>query len=76
MDKLIQAGKFKAQCLKIMEEVKATSGEVIVTKHCIPIVKLCPLQQSDITLFGKMAGTIHIKENIILSIEEDWDANR
>jgi antitoxin (DNA-binding transcriptional repressor) of toxin-antitoxin stability system len=76
MDKFMQAGKFKAQCLKIMDSVKKSRKEIIITKHRMPIVKLCPIENSPVQLFGKMAGTVHIKGDILLPIEEEWDANR
>lgn len=72
MDKFMQAGKFKAECLKIMDSVKKTRKEIIITKHHLPIAKLCPIDDSPVNLFGKMAGTIHIKGDILLPIEEEW----
>lgn len=73
--KQMAAGKFKAECLRIMEEVKMTGQELVVTKRSIPIVKLCPLDKIEGTLFGKMRGTVHIKGDIIQSIEENWNAD-
>ncbi len=75
MDKFMQAGKFKAECLKVMEEVRSTGKEIVVTKHRVPIVKMCPIDKPKKTLFGKMAGTIHVKKDIISPIEEEWNAN-
>ncbi len=75
MEKKIQAGKFKAECLKIMDEVKATGKEVIITKRSIPIARLGPIEKQELQIFGAMRGTIHIKEDIISPIHEAWDAN-
>jgi len=38
------AGKFKAQCLAVMDEVQAKREPVIVTKNGKPVVKLVPLE--------------------------------
>lgn len=73
--KVIQAGKFKAICLKLMDEVKETGMEVIITKRQIPIVKLSPVLEKETRLFGKMKGTVQIKRDIIKPIEEKWNAD-
>jgi prevent-host-death family protein len=38
------AGKFKAQCLAVMDEVQAKREPVIVTKNGKPVAKLVPLE--------------------------------
>lgn len=74
MRRIIQAGKFKAECLKIMDEVHAKKNSVIITKRNQPIAKLVPIETEKQSLFGIMKGTIHIKGDLILPIGEDWDA--
>lgn len=75
MKRLIQAGKFKAQCLKIMDDVQKKKYSLIITKRNKPIAKLVPLEEEKSSkLFGKMKGTAHIKGDIIQSIGEEWDA--
>lgn len=75
MERVVQAGKFKAQCLQMMDDVKSSGKELIITKHNIPIVKLCPIKKKDTALFGKMQGSVSIKGNILQPIGEEWDAN-
>lgn len=75
MDLYIQAGKFKEQCLKIMEEVKTSGREVIITKRHIPIVRLCPIERREMSLFGKLEGTVHTHGDIIQPIDEGWNAD-
>lgn len=74
MKRIIQAGVFKAKCLKIMDEVQNKKQTVIITKRKTPIVKLVPIEEEEQSLFGKMKGTVHIKGDIIQPIGEDWDA--
>lgn len=72
MKRMIQAGKFKAECLKIMDEVQAKKYSIIITKRNKPIVKLVPLEEENKSLlFGKMKGTAHIKGDIIQPIGEE-----
>jgi prevent-host-death family protein len=58
------AGKFKARCLAVMEEVRATGEPVIVTKRGEPVVKLVPAQPKEGDLFGFMAGEFRITGDI------------
>jgi prevent-host-death family protein len=74
MKRMIQAGKFKAECLKIMDEVQKTKRSIVITKHNRPVVKLTPIEEDNKSLFGKMKGSAHIKGDLIQPIGEDWDA--
>ncbi len=71
----IQADQFKAECLKIMDEVKKTRRSVIITKHNKPIAKLVPFEEGSDHLFGRMKGTIQIKGDIIEPIGKAWEAD-
>ncbi|MCY4257845.1 MAG: type II toxin-antitoxin system prevent-host-death family antitoxin [bacterium] len=41
--RIMAANEFKAQCLRVMDEVAETGREVIVTKHRKPVAKLVPM---------------------------------
>lgn len=75
MKRVIKAGVFKAECLKMMDEVKKTKNPIIVTKHKIPIVKIVPVEDETQSLFGKMKNTGRVKGDIIQPIGEVWDAD-
>lgn len=75
MRRVIQAGKFKAECLKIMDDVQAKKYSIIITKRNKPIAKLVPLEEENSALlFGKMKGTAHIKGDLTQPTGEEWDA--
>lgn len=75
MKRTIQAGQFKAKCLKIMDEVEIKKLTVIITKRHKPIAQLVPIEKSkNQLLFGKMKGTVYIKGDLLQPIGEDWDA--
>jgi prevent-host-death family protein len=75
MKHMIQAGKFKAECLKIMDDVQAKKYSIIITKRNKPIAKLIPLEEEiNPLLFGKMKGTACIKGDLIQPIGEEWNA--
>lgn len=75
MDYQMKAGKFKAECLKVMDDVKRTLRKVVITKRNVPIAKLVPIDERDQRAFGKLKGTVHFKKDIIAPIGEDWNAN-
>ena len=72
----IKASEFKAKCLKIMDEVVATSEPVEITKHGAPVARLVPARQRPKTIIGAMKGSITILGDIISPIDTEWDALR
>jgi prevent-host-death family protein len=75
MSEFMKAGKFKAECLKVMERVRRTRRRVVITKRNIPVAQMVPIEKKDEELYGKMKGTIHFKGDITKSIGEEWDAD-
>ena len=45
--KTMAAGKFKAQCLAVMDEVQAKREPLVVTKNGKAVVKIVPLDVED-----------------------------
>ena len=56
----IKASEFKAKCLKIMDEVAATSEAVEITKYGVPVARLVPARQRPKTIIGAMKGSITV----------------
>jgi prevent-host-death family protein len=76
MTERIQAGKFKARCLKLMDKVHRTKKRIIITKRNKPIAQLIPIEEEKGSLFGKMKDTTHVLGDIMAPIDEVWDASR
>jgi len=70
----IPAAVFKAECLKLMDEVARTGQPVVITKHGKPIAQLVPIPARSRTLFGYMKNTVKIKGDVIAPIDEEWSA--
>jgi prevent-host-death family protein len=71
MDKrYVAAAEFKANCLRLMDEVARQRRPIIITKRGKPVAKLVPAETKAIDLFGRMAGTIKICGDIISPIED------
>ena len=74
---VIAAGKFKAQCLKIMDDVQKYHREVIITKYGKPVAKLIEAHpQKKDPLFGFLKDTVIIRDEIISPINEPWDVQK
>ena len=70
----LQAGKFKAQCLQLMDEVKEKHISITITKYGKPVAKLVPIEEGEEDFFGCLKGTVTIQGDIIASIDSEWEA--
>lgn len=75
MEEKMNAGKFKAECLKIMEKVRKTRRKIIIMKRNVPVAKLVPIEEKKEKCFGKLKGTIHCIGNIVRPVDEVWNAD-
>jgi prevent-host-death family protein len=70
----IAAGQFKAQCLQLMDRVKLTHEEIIITKYGRPVAKLVPIEESPPSSFiGYMKGSVVVSADLIAPIDEAWE---
>jgi prevent-host-death family protein len=76
--KTMTAGKFKMQCLKVIDRVNATREPVVITRKGRPIAKLVPAGRPKENFFGCLAGIIEIVGDIESPVEppEAWEALR
>ena len=74
--KHMAAGRFKAQCLAIMDQVLETGEPVLITKHGKPVAKLVPAQNNADNIFGYMAGRVKVVGDIVGPVTplEDWES--
>ena len=71
----IAAADFKANCLRLMDEVARQRAAIIITKRGKPIAKLVPVDEEPVDLFGYMAGTAEISGDIVEPIAIEWEAD-
>jgi prevent-host-death family protein len=73
----IGAAQFKARCLELMDRVRETGVEYVVTKHGRPVARLVPCTPSARRpMFGSMKGTVLKYERPFDPIDAEWDVNR
>ncbi len=74
MPSTIAAGKFKAKCLRIIDEVAETRETLVVTKHGRPMVLITPIPAEYVDPFGALRGSGVIVGDIISPLENEWEA--
>jgi prevent-host-death family protein len=73
----IGAAQFKSRCLELMDRVRETGVEYVVTKHGRPVAMLVPYAPSARRpVFGSMKGTVLKYDRPFDPIEGEWDVNR
>jgi len=73
----IPAGDFKATCLKLMDRVKETGVEYVITKRNRPVAKLAPVTDEDLRPFvGRSRGVITAtREDLVAPVGADWEVD-
>lgn len=69
------AGKFKALCLKLMDDVNQNHQEITITKHGKPVAKLVPITTlpTTLSLLGCLKGSVLKYERPLDPVgEKDW----
>ena len=61
----VPAGKFKAECLRIMDEVAAGGRPVVITKRGKPVARLVPAASAATDVMGVLEGKVEIRGDIV-----------
>lgn len=69
----IAAGRFKAECLGILDQVAKTGEVVIVTKRGRPVAKLVPVEQADTP---SLLNSVTFYGDIVEPIGDTWEADQ
>ncbi|MET0499380.1 MAG: type II toxin-antitoxin system Phd/YefM family antitoxin [Steroidobacteraceae bacterium] len=70
----IPAAVFKAECLKLMDQVEKTGEPVVITKHGRAVAQLTPMPAESRSMFGYMKGAMKISGDVMAPISEEWSA--
>lgn len=79
MTKQVPATAFKAECLRLIDEMRDDGETVIVTKHGKPVAMVSPLRQDEAGgIIGALKGTVLRYDDPFAPALEDgaWDALR
>jgi prevent-host-death family protein len=70
----IPAALFKAECLRLMDEVARTGRPVVITKHGKPVAQLAPVPAAPRSSFGYLKDTVTIRGDVVAPSGERWRA--
>lgn len=68
------AGRFKAQCLAVLDEVQEKRQSIVITKRGKKVAKLVPVDACEDELLGSWKGRIDILDDIVSPAyaPEEW----
>jgi prevent-host-death family protein len=73
----VAAAEFKAHCLELMDRVRETGAEYVVTKHGEPVAKLVPyVAPAPRKFFGALKGTVLKYDRPFDPIDAEWDISK
>ena len=73
----VAAADFKARCLELMDRVRETGVEYVITKHGRPVARLVPVaERKRASSFGAMSGTVLEYDRPLDPLDDDYDVNR
>jgi prevent-host-death family protein len=64
----IPVARFKAGCLRILDEVRAGREPVLITKKGKPVARLVPVDEPARDVFGCLSGALEIVGDIVGSV--------
>jgi prevent-host-death family protein len=74
MSMQIAAGEFKAQCLKLMDQVQQSREVIIITKHGKPVAKLVPIEEiSSQSILGFLKDSVQVTGDIVSPLDDLWE---
>jgi prevent-host-death family protein len=56
--KSVGAARFKADCLRLIDEMSRDLQPVTITRHGRPVAVLSPAQQPGVSIIGAMQGSV------------------
>lgn len=68
----IKASEFKAKCLKLMDEVADSGGEIVITKNGRPVSRLLPYRKVSKVPFDRDRDIIQIYGDIVSPMPAEW----
>ncbi|OFV90220.1 MAG: hypothetical protein A3G76_08085 [Acidobacteria bacterium RIFCSPLOWO2_12_FULL_65_11] len=69
----IPAGKFKAECLGLIDRVAETEESFIVTKRGRPVVEIVPVRDRDVK---PLRRSVIVHGDIVGPVLDSWDVER
>jgi prevent-host-death family protein len=70
--RVVPAGRFKAECLALLDRVEQTGEPVVVTKRGRPVAEVVPIRSKG----RPLKGSVTVRGDIVGPILGAWDLDR
>jgi prevent-host-death family protein len=70
--RVVPAGRFKAECLALLDRVEATGEPLVVTKRGRPVAEVVPIRKKR----RPLEGSVRVRGDVVGPILDDWDIDR
>jgi prevent-host-death family protein len=68
--RVMAAGRFKAECLAVLDRVAETGEPVVVTKRGRPVAEVVPVKAR---VSQPLRGSVTTHGDIVAPVLDDWD---
>jgi prevent-host-death family protein len=68
-DRTVAAGRFKAECLSLLDDVAATGRPLVVTKRGRPVARVVPVARLKP---GALKGVVRFVGDIVAPLDVEW----
>lgn len=75
----VGAARFKATCLELLDRVRESGEDIVVTKHGKPVAKVVRYEAKKtrpVKFVGSMKGTVLYYDRPLDPLDEVWDADQ
>jgi prevent-host-death family protein len=73
----VSVSEFKARCLGLIEEIRTTGRELVITKHGKPVAIVSPASRREGRSYGRWKGLVELSGDIVhTDWSEEFDASR
>jgi prevent-host-death family protein len=73
MKKQIAAGRFKAECLALLDQVAETGEPLVVTKRGRPVAEVVPVRAAT---RASLRGSVTVHGDLVAPVLGPWDVDR
>jgi prevent-host-death family protein len=70
----IAAGKFKAQCLALLDQVAREHQTILVTKRGKPVARVVPVTEGEVDPRERLRGSVLRERDIVSPVGVAWEA--
>jgi prevent-host-death family protein len=70
----VTASEFKARCLALLDEVRATRETLVVTKRGKPVARVVAMEDEEAP--RPLRGSVRVHGDLVAPLDDSWDTAR